>query len=52
MLGDVNEFAGQINADQIKGEINILQSYKEAVNNPIYGPQWCKAIKLKIQNLI
>jgi hypothetical protein len=50
MLGDVDEFAGRMN--KIKGEINILQSYEEAVNDPIYGPQWCNAIKLEIQNLI
>jgi hypothetical protein len=50
MLGDVDEFAGQMN--KIKGEINILQSYEEVVNDPVYGPQWHDAIKLKIQNLI
>jgi hypothetical protein len=46
MLGNINKFAGQMN--KIKGEINILQSYEEAVNNPIYRPQWYNAIKLKI----
>jgi hypothetical protein len=38
--------------NKIKGEINIPQSYEEAVNNPVYGPQWRNAIKLEIQNLI
>ena len=37
MLGDIDEFAGQMNYET-KGEINILQNYEEAINDPIFGP--------------
>ena len=31
-----------------KGSIPIPQIYKEAINNPVYGPKWIKAIKKEI----
>jgi len=49
---DFDEYSYRATNDKFNGQIPIPKTYKEAINDPKYGPKWHEVIKLEFNNLI